>query len=53
MGSNLVAMHFRRELDSSIVKACFDALKQNKETEKYQKTNYILNEDELPKINQL
>lgn len=53
MSSNLVALHFKRNCDTSIIKQCFDALREHKEQEKFQKVNDILNDEELPMIEQL
>lgn len=53
MSSNLVALHFKRNCDTSIIKQCFDALREHKEQEKFQKVSDILNDEELPMIEQL
>jgi hypothetical protein len=34
MGSTLNVMHFKKSCDTNILKACFDAFRINKETEK-------------------
>jgi hypothetical protein len=53
MGSNVAALQFKKQCDTSIIKSCFDALKQHKEQEKFAKVHHILNEEELPMIEQL
>lgn len=50
MGSNVAALQLKKECDISILKNCFDALKQHKESEKFIKVNQLLNEEELPQI---
>ncbi len=53
MGANLAALKFRKDCNTSLAKACFDALRQHKETSKFERVYQILNEEELPLIDQL
>ena len=53
MGGNVLASRFRKNCDFSLVKACYDAFKQHKEEEKFIRAHHILNEIELPLIQDL
>jgi len=46
MCSNVAALQLRKEFDRSLLKSCYDALKQNKETEKFNRARYELMESE-------
>lgn len=50
MGSQVAVLHFIQSVDTSLLKACFDALKTHKETEKFLFTQTELNEGEKPLI---
>lgn len=47
---NVASFHFTNQNKTSLLKACFDALKQSKEEEKLAKTNFALTQDEKPMI---
>jgi hypothetical protein len=53
MGGNVLALRFKRNCDTSLLKACFDAFKQHKEEEKFLRSHHLLNEVELPLIEDL
>jgi hypothetical protein len=53
MASNVAALRFRENCNETLVKQCFDAIKLNREIEKYIKVDQILNEEELPMIEHL
>ena len=53
MGQNLLALNFEREILTSTVKACFDALKQYKQRKLLEKTREQLINGELVRIAQL
>ena len=43
LGSEVAALHYRKRCNENLLKACFDAMKHNKETEKFIKHDTILN----------
>lgn len=53
MASGLLALQFKSQIDTSLVKVCFDAMRQHKEQEKFLRTHQILTEQELPAIQSL
>ena len=53
MGAQVQALHFTKSMGQSLLKACFDALRKNKETEKYISLEEELNSVERPKIESL
>lgn len=53
MGGNVLALRFRKDCDTSIIKTCFDAFRQHKEEEKFRRVDHLLNEVELPLIEDL
>ena len=53
MSSNVLAMRFRKNCDTSLLKACYDAFKQHKEEEKFLRVHHILHEVEIHLIQDL
>ena len=49
MAANLQALKFSKSLDSNLLKECFNALRQNKEHEKFMAVDFELNEVERPR----
>jgi hypothetical protein len=53
MGGNVLALRFRKNCDTSLLKSCFDAFRQHKEEEKFLRVHHLLHEVELPLIQEL
>lgn len=53
MGAQVQALHFTQSMDFSLLKSCFDAIRQNKEEEKYSQVDYELNTVEKPMVQEL